>query len=162
MAAHGALSGSSSRPAFAQLVVNVLISAGACCRCDLMIHTANAHTAKHHRLLLIGMDVGLNALPLPGEAGRTEDGTSRRLRRSTQAHASNLPASTSSTPAAGMMTLAYPLTLACSTLVYLHCCTAACWWLHVLCTPTVSCMCSRLCPKGSACLFILLAADLRE
>lgn len=53
-------------------------------RCDLMIHSANAHTAKHHRLLLVGMDVGLTALPLPGEGGRTEEGTSRRLRRHAQ------------------------------------------------------------------------------
>lgn len=49
-----------------------------------MIHSANAHTAKHHRLLLVGMDVGLTALPLPGEGGRTEEGTSRRLRRHAQ------------------------------------------------------------------------------
>ncbi|KAK9794054.1 hypothetical protein WJX73_010120 [Symbiochloris irregularis] len=52
-----------------------------CRRCDLMIHKANAQTAKHHRTLLIGMNVGLEALPLPGETGRTEEGTSRRLRR---------------------------------------------------------------------------------
>lgn len=62
-----------------------------------MIHTANAHTAKHHRLLLVGMDVGLNALPLPGEAGRTEEGTSRRLRRN-QAN----QATTSAAPASGV------------------------------------------------------------
>ena len=58
-----------------------------------MIHSANAQTAKHHRLLLIGMDVGLAALPLPGEAGRTDEGTSRRLRRG------NAGAVTSTSPA---------------------------------------------------------------
>lgn len=38
-----------------------------CRQCDLMIHTANEFTAKHHRYILSNVATGLKALPPPGE-----------------------------------------------------------------------------------------------
>ena len=55
-----------------------------------MIHTANNFTAKHHRYLLQFVQVGLQTLPLPGDTGRKEDGTSKRLRRGLHNNTSSL------------------------------------------------------------------------
>ena len=60
-----------------------------------MIHTANNFTAKHHRYLLQFVQVGLQTLPLPGDTGRKEDGTSKRIRRSLHASAGAPEPSTS-------------------------------------------------------------------
>ena len=60
-----------------------------------MIHTANNFTAKHHRYLLQFVQVGLQTLPLPGDTGRKEDGTSKRIRRSLHASAGPPEPSTS-------------------------------------------------------------------
>ena len=60
-----------------------------------MIHNANAFVAKHHRYLLQFVQVGLQTLPLPGDNGRKEDGTSKRLRRTVQ------PAATEPSTASG-------------------------------------------------------------
>ena len=68
-----------------------------------MIHTANNFTAKHHRYLLQFVQVGLQTLPLPGDTGRKEDGTSKRIRRSL--HAPSHTAPEASTSAATQQTI---------------------------------------------------------
>lgn len=63
-----------------------------CCRCDIMIHTANEFTTQHHRYLLSGTTLGLH--PMAGGETGTSPGRETSADKSKRSAAEDSKAST--------------------------------------------------------------------